>query len=58
MNLIQSRALKGDNVACLLKTRNVEPEKQQLLYNGCVTSNSGLTWKRRVFCGPRRGYTI
>jgi hypothetical protein len=33
------------NVTCLLKARIVEPEKQPLLGNGCVTLNNGETVK-------------
>jgi hypothetical protein len=55
-NLMQSRSLKEDNVACLLKAGTVEPKKRQLLDNGCVTRNSGLSWKRCFLRGPRRCY--
>jgi hypothetical protein len=41
------------NVAHLLKARTVEPKKQPLLYNGCVTCNNGVTVER---CGPCEGY--
>jgi hypothetical protein len=36
-------------VAYFLKTRTVEPEKQSLLGNGCVTCNSGVTVGNGVF---------
>jgi hypothetical protein len=37
-------------VAYLLKARIVEPEKQPLLSNGCVTGNNGITVRSGVFC--------
>jgi hypothetical protein len=37
-------------VVYLLKGRTVEPEKQPLLDNGCVTRNNGVTVGRDVFC--------
>jgi hypothetical protein len=37
-------------VAYFLKARIVEPEKQPLLGNGCVTCNSGRTLESNVFC--------
>jgi hypothetical protein len=40
-------------VAYLFEARTVEPEKQSLLGNGCVTSNSGVTVGSGVFCGVR-----
>jgi hypothetical protein len=36
-------------VACLLRARNVEPEKQPLLSNGCVTCFNGVTVESAVF---------
>jgi hypothetical protein len=36
-------------VAYLLKARTVEPEKQLLLGNGCITRNSGVTIGSGVF---------
>jgi hypothetical protein len=38
------------DVACLLKARNMKPEKQPLLGNGCVTRNTGVTVGSGVFC--------
>jgi hypothetical protein len=40
-------------VAYLFKVRIVEPEKQPLLYNGCVTRNNGVTVASGVFCADR-----
>jgi hypothetical protein len=37
-------------VAYLLKIRTMEAEKQPLLGNGGVTSNSGITIGSGVFC--------
>jgi hypothetical protein len=37
-------------VAYLLKERTVEPEKQSLLGNSCVTCNNGITVGSGVFC--------
>jgi hypothetical protein len=37
-------------VTHLLKVRTVEPDKQELLGNGCVTSNIGVTVGSCVFC--------
>jgi hypothetical protein len=36
-------------MACLLRTRFVEPEKESLLGNGCVTRNNGVTVGSGVF---------
>jgi hypothetical protein len=36
-------------VAYLLKARTVEPEKQPLLGNGCITRSSGVTIGNGVF---------
>jgi hypothetical protein len=36
-------------MAYLLEARTVEPEKQPLLGNGCVTSNNGGTFGSGVF---------
>jgi hypothetical protein len=36
-------------VAYLLKARTVEPEKQSLLGNGCVTRNNGMPVGRVLF---------
>jgi hypothetical protein len=44
-------ALTSENtVAYLLKARTVEPEKQQLLGNGRVTRNNGVTVGSGVLC--------
>jgi hypothetical protein len=40
-------------VAYLLKARTVEPEKQPLLGNGCVTRNNEVTSGSGVFCAVR-----
>jgi hypothetical protein len=40
-------------VADLLKARTVEPEKQPLIDNGCVTCNNGVTVGSGVFCAIR-----
>jgi hypothetical protein len=40
-------------VAYLLKARTVEPEKQPLLGNGCVTRNNKLL-EAMFLCGPCR----
>jgi hypothetical protein len=40
-------------MAYLLKAETVEPEKQSLLCNGCVTYNSGVTVGSGVFCAAR-----
>jgi hypothetical protein len=40
-------------MAYLLKVRTVEPEKQPLLDNGCVTRNNGVTIGSSVFCAVR-----
>jgi hypothetical protein len=40
-------------VAYLLKIRTVEPEKQLLLGNCCVTRNNGVTAASGVFCAVR-----
>jgi hypothetical protein len=37
-------------VAYFLKARTVEPEKQLLPGNGCVTHNNGITAGNGVFC--------
>jgi hypothetical protein len=37
-------------VAYLLKARTVEPEKQPLLGNGCVTRNNGVIVGKAAFC--------
>jgi hypothetical protein len=37
-------------VAYLFIARNVEPGKEPLLGNGCVTSNNGVTVGSGVFC--------
>jgi hypothetical protein len=37
-------------VEYMLKARTVELEKQQLLGNGCVTRNNGVTVGSGVFC--------
>jgi hypothetical protein len=42
-------------VAYLLKARSVEPEKQPLLGNGCVTHNSRVTFGSYVFCAVPAG---
>jgi hypothetical protein len=34
----------------VLKARTVDPEKQPLLGNGCVTLNNGVTVRCGVFC--------
>jgi hypothetical protein len=39
-------------VAYLIKARIVEPEKQTLLGNGCVTSNNGVTVGSGFLCVP------
>jgi hypothetical protein len=36
-------------MACVLKARIVDPEKQSLLCNGCVTRNNGVTVGSGVF---------
>jgi hypothetical protein len=36
-------------VAYLFKARTVEPKKQQLLCNGCITYNNGVTVGSGVF---------
>jgi hypothetical protein len=41
------------NVAYLLKARTVEPGKQPLLGNGCVTRNNGVIVRSGVFCAVR-----
>jgi hypothetical protein len=41
------------NVAYLLKATTVEPDKQPLLGNGCVTRNNGITVGSGVFCAAR-----
>jgi hypothetical protein len=43
-------AMAWPYVAYLLKARTVEPEKQPLPGNGCVTRNSGVTVWSGVFC--------
>jgi hypothetical protein len=45
-------------VAYLLKARTVEPEKQPLLGNGCVTHNNGVTAGSSFLCGPCRDYIM
>jgi hypothetical protein len=40
-------------VAYLLRTRSVEPDKQPLLNNGCVTRKNGVTAGRDVFGAVR-----
>jgi hypothetical protein len=40
-------------MAYLLKARNVEPAKQPLLGNGCVTRNNGVTVGIGIFCAVR-----
>jgi hypothetical protein len=40
-------------VAYLLKARIVEPEKQPLLGNGCITPNNKVTVGSSVFCAVR-----
>jgi hypothetical protein len=42
-------------MACLLKARTVEPEKQSLLDNGCVILNNEVTVEHGVFCVVRAG---
>jgi hypothetical protein len=37
----------------LLEARNVEPGKQQLLGNGCVTRNNAVAIASGVFCAVR-----
>jgi hypothetical protein len=37
-------------VAYLLKSRYMEPEKQPLLGNGCVTCNNGIIVGTDIFC--------
>jgi hypothetical protein len=37
----------------LLKARTVEPEKQPLLGNDCVTRSNGVTVESGVFCAVR-----
>jgi hypothetical protein len=51
---VNSRILEQMNtVAYLLKARTVEPEKQPMLGNGCVTHNNGVTVGSGVFCAVR-----
>jgi hypothetical protein len=40
-------------VAYLLKARTVDPEKQPLLGNDCVTGNNGVAAGSGVFCAVR-----
>jgi hypothetical protein len=42
-------------VAYLLKARTVEPEKQLLLGNSCVTCNNEITVGSGVFCAVHAG---
>jgi hypothetical protein len=42
-------------VAYFLKARTVEPEKQSLLGNSCVTCNNEVTAGSVVFCAVRAG---
>jgi hypothetical protein len=42
-----------NTVAYLPKARTVEPGKQPLLGNGCVTRKSGITVGSGVFCAVR-----
>jgi hypothetical protein len=44
---------KVDIVAYLLQARIVEPQKQPLLGNACVTRNNGVTAGRYVSCAVR-----
>jgi hypothetical protein len=37
-------------MAYLLKAKTVEPEKQPVSGNGCVTCNNGVTVGSGVFC--------
>jgi hypothetical protein len=40
-------------VAYVVKARTVEPQKQPLIDNGCVTRNNGVTVGSDVFCAVR-----
>jgi hypothetical protein len=47
---VHTKFVVEHNMAYLLKARTVEPEKEPLLCNGCVTRNNGVTVGSVVYC--------